>query len=147
MSHPTPPARPTIVNIAFWLVLVGAVLLLSGGLLGLSVAISAEDGVFGANTPPDTVQTMRTLLGGLSVLWALVGMALSFLSGRTRNGDLRFRRVVVWMAVAVVVMVFLLTFLAPFTITLPVLFGVVPLAIGATLYMRPASSDWFMDMQ
>ena len=147
MSHPTPPARPTIVNIAFWLVLVGAVLLLSGGLLGLSVAISAEDGVFGANTPPDTVQTMRTLLGGLSVLWALVGMALSFLSGRTRNGDLRFRRVVVWMAVAVVVMVFLLTFLAPFTITMPVLFGAVPLAIGATLYMRPASSDWFMDMQ
>ncbi|MGU3501228.1 hypothetical protein [Mycobacterium sp. C31M] len=147
MTQPTSPARPTIVNIAFWLVLVGAVLLLAGGLLGLSVAFSAEDAVFGKNTSADAVQTLRILLGGLSVLWALVGMALSFLAGRARNGDLRFRRVVVWMAVAVVVMVFLLTLLAPFTITLPVLFGVVPLAIGATLFMRPAASDWFLEMQ
>ena len=58
MTQPTSPARPTIVNIAFWLVLVGAVLLLSGGLLGLSVAFSAEDAVFGKNTSADAVQTL-----------------------------------------------------------------------------------------
>ncbi len=147
MTQPTSPARPTIVNIAFWLVLVGAVLLLSGWLLGISVAVSAEDAVFGKNVSPDSVQNLRILLGGLSVLWVLVGMALSFLVGRARNGDLRFRRSVVVMAVAVAVMVFLLTLLAPFTVTLPTLFGVVPVVIGATLFMRPAASDWYLEMQ
>ncbi|CDQ47111.1 MULTISPECIES: hypothetical protein [Mycolicibacterium] len=147
MTAPSSPARPGIVNIAFWLVLVGSVLLLSGGLLGLSVAVSAEDAVFGKDVSPETVQNLRILLGGLSVLWAVVGMALSFLAGRARNGDLRFRRSVVVMAAAVVLMVFLLTLLAPFTITLPTLFGVVPVAIGATLFMRPAATDWFLDMQ
>lgn len=147
MTQPSLPARPTVVNIGFWLVLVGAVLLLAGGLLGVSVAISSEDTVFGKNVSADSVQSLRFLLGGMSVLWLGAGLALSFLVGRARNGDLRFRRATVGMAIAVVVMIFLLTLLAPFTVTLPTLFGVVPVAIGATLFMRPAASDWFREVQ
>ena len=147
MTQPTSPARPAIVNIAFWLVLAGAVLLLVGGLLGLSITVSSPDSTFGADLPGDVVRSSRILLGGMSVIWLIAGIALSFLAGRARNGDLRFRRSMVWMSVAVVVMVFLLTLLAPKALTLPALFGVVPVAIGATLFMRPAASDWFLDVK
>ncbi len=142
MTQPTSAPRPAIVNIAFWLVVAGAALLLAGGLLGLTSA-------FGTNQSEDSVRNLRVLLGGMSVLWVAAGMALSFFAGRARNGDLRFRRTVVAMAVAVVVLVFLLTLLAPFVIayTEPVMFGIVPVAIGATLFMRPAASDWFLEVR
>ncbi len=147
MTQPTSAPRPAIVNIAFWLVLAGSVLLLAGGLLGLSVAVSSPDSTFGSGLSESAVRSTRNLLGGMSVIWLITGMALSFLAGRARNGDLRFSRSVVWMAGAVVVMVFLLTLLAPLTLAWPVLFGVVPVAIGATLFMRPAASDWFLEVQ
>ena len=147
MTQPSSPARPTIVNIAFWLVLVGAVLLLVGGLMGLSSSINGSGSVLGENLSDEMVRNRRLLLGGMSALWALTGMALSFLVGRARNGDLRFRRATVGLAVAVAVLMFLFVLLAPTVIAWPTLFGVVPVVIGATLFMQPAASDWFLDMQ
>ncbi|MGW0161961.1 hypothetical protein ACWDUN_21885 [Mycobacterium sp. NPDC003323] len=147
MSQPISPARPAIVNIAFWLVLVGAVLLLLGGLMGLSSAVSGPTDRAAESLPADRAQDGRLLLGGMSALWAVSGMALSFLVGRARAGDLRFRRATVSLAVAVAVLVFLFVLLAPTLIAWPTVLGVVPMAIGATLFMRPAASDWFLEVQ
>lgn len=147
MTQPTTPARPAIVNIAFWLVLAGAVLLLAGGLLGLSSAISTPRDAFGPDLSDGEVRSIMIMRGGISGLLLITGLVLSFLAGRARNGDLRFRRSVVWLSVVLVVLVFVLTLLAPFAITPLALFGVVPVAIGATLFMRPAATDWFLEVR
>ncbi len=147
MTKPTSAPRPALVNIAFWLVLAGSVLLLAGGLLGLSSAIGTPREAFSADLPDSEVRSIVVMRGGVSALLLITGVVLSFLAGRARNGDLRYRRSMVWLSVVLVALVFLLTLLAPFSVTPLALFGVVPVAIGATLFMRPAASDWFLDVQ
>lgn len=147
MTKPTPSPRPAIVNIAFWLVLAGSVLLLAGGLLGLSSAISTPRSAFSAELSDSEVRSIVVMRGGISGLLLVTGVVLSFLVGRARTGDLRFRRAMVWLAVVLVALVFVLALLAPFAIAPLALFGVVPVAIGATLFMRPAASDWFLEVQ
>ncbi|ANE82310.1 hypothetical protein A7U43_26380 [Mycobacterium adipatum] len=147
MTKPTSAPRPALVNIAFWLVLAGSVLLLAGGLLGLSSAIGTPREAFSADLSDSEVRSIVVMRGGVSALLLITGVVLSFLAGRARNGDLRYRRSMVWLSVVLVALVFLLTLLAPFSVTPLALFGVVPVAIGATLFMRPAASDWFLDVQ
>lgn len=147
MTKPTSTPRPALVNIAFWLVLAGSVLLLAGGLLGLSSAIGTPREAFSADLSDSEVRSIVVMRGGVSALLLITGVVLSFLAGRARNGDLRYRRSMVWLSVVLVALVFLLTLLAPFSVTPLALFGVVPVAIGATLFMRPAASDWFLDVQ
>jgi hypothetical protein len=147
MTQPTSVPRPAIVNIAFWLVLAGSVLLLAGGLLGLSSAFGTPREAFDPDLSDSAVRSIVIVRAGISALLLIAGVLLSFLAGRARNGDLRFRRSVVWLSVVLVVLVFLLTLMAPFAITPLSLFGVVPAAIGATLFMRPAASDWFLEVQ
>lgn len=146
MTAPPTPERPRIVNVAFWLVLVGAVLLLAGGLLGVSTAFSTPHSAFGDQFADGDIRNILVLHGGIGVLCMAVGLVLSFLAGRARNGDARIRRVLVWLAVAIVVLIFLLALLAPSSIELPALFGVVPVALGATLFMRPGAHEWFEDV-
>lgn len=146
MTKPTSAPRPAIVTTAFWLVLAGSVLLLAGGLLGLSSAIGTPRSAFSAELSDSEVSSIVTMRGGISALLLLTGLVLSFLAGRARNGDLRFRRAVVWLSVVLVALVFVLALLAPFAIAPLALFGVVPVAIGATLFMRPAASDWFLEV-
>lgn len=147
MTKPTSAPRPAIVNIAFWLVLAGSVLLLAGGLLGLSSAISTPRDVFSPDLSDSEVRSIVTMRGGVSGLLLIAGLVLSFLAGRARNGDLRFRRAMVWMSAALVALVFVIALLAPFAVMPLALFGMVPVAIGATLFMRPAASDWFVEVQ
>lgn len=147
MTKPTSAPRPALVNIAFWLVLAGSVLLLAGGLLGLSSAIGTPREAFSADLSDSEVRSIVVMRGGVSALLLITGVVLSFLAGRARNGDLRYRRSMVWLSVVLAALVFLLTLLAPFSVTPLALFGVVPVAIGATLFMRPAASDWFLDVQ
>lgn len=147
MTKPTSTPRPALVNIAFWLVLAGSVLLLAGGLLGLSSAIGTPREAFSADLSDSEVRSIVVMRGGVSALLLITGVVLSFLAGRARNGDLRYRRSMVWLSVVLVALLFLLTLLAPFSVTPLALFGVVPVAIGATLFMRPAASDWFLDVQ
>lgn len=147
MTAPIPAPRPAIVNIAFWLVMAGSVLLLAGGLLGLTGAIGAPRSAFSAELSDSEVRSIVIMRGGVSALLLITGVALSFLAGRARNGDLRFRRSMVWLSVVLVALVFVLALLAPFAVAPLALFGVVPVAIGATLFMRPAATDWFLEVQ
>ncbi|KAA0118636.1 hypothetical protein [Mycolicibacterium sp. P9-22] len=147
MTKPTSAPRPAIVNIAFWLVLAGSVLLLAGGLLGLSSAIGTPRSAFSTELSDSEVRNIVIMRGGISALLLITGLVLSFLAGRARTGDLRFRRAMVWLSVVLVALVFVLALLAPFAVAPLALFGVVPVAIGATLFMRPAASDWFLEVQ
>ncbi len=147
MTQPTSAPRPAIVNIAFWLVVAGAALLLAGGLLGLTSAFGTPRSAFSPDLSDGEVRSIVIMRGGISALLVLVGVALSFLAGRARNGDLRFRRSTVWLSASLVALVFVLTLMAPFAMTPVALFGIVPVAIGATLFMRPAASDWFLGVR
>lgn len=136
--------RPRIITIAFWLTMVGAVLLLAGGILGITTSLTTPESAFPAM---GAGQAHRILLmhGGVGAVLAVAGLGLSFLAGRTRNGDKRFRRALAALAGGVVFIVFLLALFAPYNLELPALIGVVPVAIGATLFTRPAAAEWFED--
>ena len=136
--------RPRIITIAFWLTMVGAVLLLAGGILGITTSLTTPESAFPSMGEG---QAHRILLmhGGVGAVLAVAGLGLSFLAGRTRNGDKRFRRALAALAGGVVFIVFLLALFAPYNLELLALIGVVPVAIGATLFTRPAAAEWFED--
>lgn len=123
MSAPVPPQRPRIVEVVFWLWLVAAVALV---LLGLLLALHS------GNLP--------ALFRGAGVIFAVAGLALGFLAGRTRAGDSRLRRAAVGLSLALVVL------LALFTVMTGGVLWLVPMIltmVGAVLIMRPSAQDWF----
>ena len=123
MSAPVPPQRPRIVEAVFWLWLVAAVALV---LLGLLL------GLHGGNLP--------ALFRGAGIIFAVAGLALGFLAGRTRAGDARLRRAAVGLSLALVVL------LALFTVMTGGVLWLVPMIltmVGAVLIMRPSAQDWF----
>lgn len=122
MSAPV-PARPRIVDTAFWLWLLAAVSLV---VLGMLMALTR------GNVP--------TLFRGAGILFALAGLALGFLAGRTRAGQARMRRAAVGLALALVVL------LALFTLMTGGVLWLIPMIltiVGAVLVMRPSANDWF----
>jgi hypothetical protein len=118
----TPQARPRSVDIAFWLWVVGAMLLIIGGLIAAT-----------ANIAP--------AYRGVGAIFVVAGAGLAYLSGRCRNGDPRFRRAALALALAVVVMVGLSAVFG--VVHVLSLLAVLPLVAGAVLMTRPTSSAWF----
>ena len=116
--------RPRIVSIAFWCWLAGAILLILGGLLL----------VFSHGPAP-------VFFRGAGGVWIVSGALLSYLAGRARNGDTRFRRAAVGLSVALAV---LLALFSVMTSGLVWLFVLVLVMIGAVLVMRPAAQQWYV---
>lgn len=141
---PTAP-RPRIITIAFWLTMIGAVLLLAGGILGITTSLTTSPSAFPASLGAGQVHRILLMHAGVGAVLAVAGLGLSFLAGRTRNGDKRFRRALAALAGSVVFIVFLLALFAPYNLELLALIGVVPVAVGATLFTRPAAANWFED--
>jgi hypothetical protein len=133
-----PSARPRVVTAAFWCSAVGAILLIAGGSLAVTISLT---------TAPAVAQKLHvhtlalTVAGAISVF---AGLALGFLSGRTRNGDDRFRRPQVGVSIGVAMVVVYLIFnqLSRY-LTWPTFFGIIPAAVGAVLLTRPAAVAWF----
>ena len=118
-----PSNRPRIVEAVFWLWLVAAVSLV---LLGLLMAFTR------GNLP--------TFFRGAGILFALAGLALGYLAGRTRTGQTRFRRAGVGLALALVLL------LALFTLMTQGILWLIPMIlamVGAVLIMRPSAQEWF----
>jgi hypothetical protein len=137
-TPPPPVARPRIITTAFWVSVAGAVLLIAGGSLGVTIFLT---------TPAATAQRLHLspqLIVGLGALFMIAGLVLGFLCGRTRNGDKRFRRAQVALSVVVVLLTFFLVANGMSSnVTIPTFLGVIPVAVGATLFVRPAASAWF----
>ncbi|MBB3747802.1 peptidoglycan/LPS O-acetylase OafA/YrhL [Mycolicibacterium sp. BK634] len=116
--------RPRIVSIAFWCWLAAAILLMMGGLLL----------VFSQGPVP-------VFYRGVGGLWIVSGALLSYLAGRSRGGDTRFRRAAVALSIALAVL------LALFSVMTSGLVWLVVLALvmtAAVLVMRPGAQQWYL---
>lgn len=119
-----PLQRPRIVNFAFWCWLAAAVLLAT---LGLLLALNR------ANVP--------IFLRGAGALFAVAGLALGYLAGRTRSGHTRFRRAAVGLGLILVMLLALFILIGGGGVlwVLPMILSLV----GAILVMRPSAQEWY----
>lgn len=115
--------RPRAVNVAFWCWLAAAILLMLGGLLL----------VFSHGPAP-------VFFRGAGVLWVVSGALLSYMAGRTRSGDTRFRRAAVALSIALAVLLALFSVMTRGLVWLVVLALVI---VAAVLVMRPAAQQWY----
>ncbi|KDF00557.1 membrane protein [Mycolicibacterium aromaticivorans JS19b1 = JCM 16368] len=115
--------RPRLVSIAFWCWLAGAIVLMLGGLL-----------LVFSNSP------VPVFFRGAGVLWIVAGALLSYIAGRTRGGDTRFRRAAVALSIALAI---LLALFSVMTGGLVWLFAMVLVFVPAVLIMRPAAQEWY----
>jgi hypothetical protein len=143
MSAPQQPlSRPRVVDVAFWLLAVGAVVLIGGGMLAATVSFDAARGAIDSAVSDEQVRQYLLLYRGMGIGSVLSGVGLAFLAGRTRGGDARFRRATVGLGLAVTVLLAVLA--VAFGITQPItLAAVLPIVAGVILLLRPASSAWF----
>ena len=123
MSVPVPARRPRIVEAVFWCWLVAAIsLVLLGLLMGL------------------TRGNLPTVYRGAGIIFAVAGLALGYLAGRTRAGHAGLRRAAVGLSLALVVL------LALFTLMTGGILWLIPMIltmVGAVLVLRPSAQDWF----
>ncbi|KAA0110719.1 hypothetical protein [Mycolicibacterium sp. P1-5] len=114
--------RPRALNTSFWLLLVGAVMLMGGGLVAMTASIPA-------------------VFRGAGIVCIVAGAMIAFLAGRVRkNGDPRFRRATLALTFTVVVLVCLVAALG--VVHILALLSVLPLIVGAMLLSRPAATGW-----
>lgn len=118
MTAPAP--RNRVVTAAFWCWVVASVMLMLGGLIAASV-----------NLP--------TLFRGAGILTVAAGAGMAFLAGRSRTGDVRFRRAGVALASTIVVLVALLALSG--VVHFVTVLAVLPLIAGAVLITRPAADQ------
>lgn len=142
MSASPTPSRPRIVDIAFWLLIGGAVLLILGGLLAATVSYETARSAIGSEVSNEQVRDYLTVYRGMGIGSALAGAALAFVAGRARGGDPNFRRATIGLTLAIAVVLVLLA--AGGGVAQPVtLLSLVPIAAGTILLTRPAAAGWF----
>ncbi|MGA5461763.1 hypothetical protein [Mycobacterium sp. NPDC050041] len=143
MSAPQQPlSRPRVVDVAFWLLVVGAVVLIGGGMLAATVSFDAARDAIDAAVSDEQVRQYLLLYRGMGIGSVLSGVGMAFLAGRTRGGDPRFRRATIGLGLAITLILAVLAFV--FGISQPItLAGVLPIVAGVVLLTRPASSAWF----
>jgi hypothetical protein len=122
MSAPV-PARPRIVEAVFWLWLLAAISLV---VLGMLMALTR------GNLPP--------VFRGAGVLFAVAGLALGFLAGRTRTGHTGLRRAGVGLALALVVLLTLFTLMTGGVLWL---IPMILTMVGTVLIVRPSAQQFF----
>ncbi|MCV7177281.1 hypothetical protein [Mycolicibacterium sphagni] len=115
--------RPRVVSIAIWCWLAAAILLILGGLL----LVFSQDHV-------------PIFFRGAGALWIVSGALLSYLTGRARGGDSRFRRAAVALSVALAVLLALFSVMTNGLVWLLVLVLVI---IAAALVLRPSAQQWY----
>ena len=120
---PVPSPRPRLVDAAFWCWLAASILLLAFGLL-----MATTRGEFPLS------------LRGFGVLFAVGGLAMGFLAGRSRAGDPRFRRAALALGLGLVVLLALFSVATRGAIWLLIMILVM---VGVVLMMRPAARSWY----
>jgi hypothetical protein len=136
------PSRPRVVEIAFWVLVAGAVLLIVGGLLAATVSFETARQAIGSEVSNESLRSFLVVQRGVGIGSVLAGGALAFCAGRTRRGDPRFRRATVGLALAIAVVLVLLAAGAGVA-NLVTLLSLVPIAAGAILLTRRTAAAWF----
>lgn len=140
-ASPT-PSRPRIVEVGFWMLIAGAVLLIVGGLLAATVSYDTARSAIGAEVSDDRLHSYLTFYRGIGIGSVLAGGGLAFLAGRARRGDARFRRATIGLALAIAVVLIFLA--AGAGVGQPViLLSLLPIAAGTVILTRRSANAWF----
>lgn len=139
---PVPPNRPRLVDVAFWCFIVAAVVMIVGGLMASTASFEAARAAIDPSVGDDEVRSYLTVYR-VSGMGAVVAAGiLTFLAGRARRGDARFRLATLGMAFAIVVVVGLLA--AGVGVAQPlILLSLLPVLVGAVLLTLPAARIWY----
>ena len=135
-------ARPGAVMTAFWLLIAGAVLLMMSGLLTVTTDFDTVRSTAPSWASDDAVRSYLRLLRGMGALFCLAAVALTGLAVRTRDGDPRFRRAVMALGLATVVLVPLAAVITGAVLILA-LMSLVPIVAGVIVLNRPVVAQWF----
>lgn len=133
--------RPGAVTTGCWLLVLGAVLLMAGGLLAALVSIDSLRQTAPSTVSDDAVRAYARLYRGTGILFGIAGMALVWFAGRARSRDLRSRRAAMALGLAVVVLVAVAAVLSGTHIL--ALLSLLPIVVGTLLLSRPAVTEWY----
>lgn len=139
---PAPSNRPRLVDIAFWCFIAGAVIMIVGGLMASTAGFEAARAFLPSTFTDDQVRNYVTLYRASGIGSVLAGGALAFLAGRARRGDARFRRALLGLAFAIIVVVALLVLGVGVAQPLIVL-SLLPIVAGTWLLTRSAARTWY----
>ncbi|MFD4365909.1 hypothetical protein [Rhodococcus sp. NPDC058521] len=131
--------RPRVVDVAFWLWAVGAILLI---LLGLITVTTSSDGLREQLAGTDGVDTEILLVRALGGLSLAVGLAVGLVVHGVREGRPRSRFVAVLLSAVYSVVQMLLVLVGlhtVFAMTLPLM-----LLVASVLVFRPEGHGWFV---
>lgn len=137
----SPEPRPTVVSVATWLLLLGAAMLIAGGIYTATVAFDTLRRVAPSSVSDASVRSYLTLYRGTGALFAVSGLGLAFLAMRTRDRDARFRRAVLGLALAIVVLAGGAAVFSGAHIL--ALLSLVPIIVGVLLLNRQDAIAWF----
>lgn len=131
--------RPRVVDVAFWLWALGAILLI---LLGLITVTTSSDGLREQLAGTDGVDTEILLVRALGGLSLAVGLAIGLVVHGVREGSPRARFVAVLLSAVYSVVQMLLVLVGlhtVFAMTLPLM-----LLVASVLVFRPEGYGWFV---
>lgn len=134
-------ARPSAVNTACWLLIVGAVLLIAGGLLASLVSFDSLRQAAPPSVTDEALNDYARLYRSAGILFSLAGLALVWFASRARRRDLRARRAAMTLGLTVVVLIALAAVFSGTHIL--ALLSVLPIVVGTLLLSRPAVLDWY----
>ena len=142
MTAPTPPERPRVVDLSFWCFMVGAVIMIVGGLMALTTTYEVARAAIPDTVSDEDVRNYLTIYRGTGIGSVLAAGALAFLAGRARRGDARFRLATLALAFATLVVLGLLALGIGVAQPL-ILLGLLPVVIGALLAVQPSARQWY----
>ncbi len=134
-------SRPSAVSAACLLLVIGAVLLIAGGMLATLVGFDSLRQAAPPTVTDEALHDYARLYRGAGVLFGLAGAALAWFAARARTRDLRARRAAMALGLSIVVLVALAALFSGTHIL--VLLGTVPILVGILLLGRPAVLDWY----
>ena len=132
--------RPSAVITAYWLLVLGAALLMAGGLITASLGFETVRRTQPASVTDESVNALLWLNRGIGILFMLSAVALGWLARRARRRDPRFRRAAVALALAIVLVVAIASVFGGFVLA-PL--ALVPIIVGTVLLSRPAVVEWY----
>ncbi|MFD1815042.1 hypothetical protein [Rhodococcus gannanensis] len=138
-----PAVRPRLVDVAYWLWLVAAGLLVLFGLLALTASgDTLRTSFVEAGAEPDVADSLVTLLRGTGVLGIAVGLGTGALAGPVRAGHAGFRRAEV--ALSGVYAVIQVLSVAVGVGQPQMLLCALLMVVAGVLVYRPSVRDWFV---
>ena len=139
---PAPSRRPRQVEIAFWCFIIGAVIMLVGGLMAAAADYDTARAVLSSTFSDEQLRSYLNLYRANGIGASVVAGALAFLAGRARRGDGRFRAALLGLAFAAVVVVALLAVVVGVAQPL-IMLSLLPILVGSVLLTRPSAHTWF----